>query len=346
MSKELRQRLGVDDMALILQQNRLRWYGHVLRKDDVKLRVQDQGKTWKEDCQARKLNKENAVEGRRAPLLISPCHAAARCAFRLSECRRACLTAAAPRKTYIWRFLWFSMRGRWRHSIFSNNPERTEIVLGDSCCFCPDGSADFSSLIHVSVLCCVIRSSDELVFTSYVWQVDALTALCGVMAICVDTAMIMCSALIVDVICPSTVTRTLVSAVSRVLRNWVTRVLLLEISWTRLVYRQRTVQNRLIALSSRILESYKRSSKTTSVSMAPFAYTPVLMPSSRDKSKAACYKENLHFFECRSRCRLDSTNRPSGCRRRPLGTSWSLELSRQRLCAGMYYQVRPMHHSV
>ena len=47
-----RERLGVDDMALILQRNRLRWYWHVLRKDDddwvknawsMKLRVQDQG---------------------------------------------------------------------------------------------------------------------------------------------------------------------------------------------------------------------------------------------------------------------------------------------------------------
>jgi len=34
LSKELRERLGVDDIALILQQNRLRQYGHVLRKDD------------------------------------------------------------------------------------------------------------------------------------------------------------------------------------------------------------------------------------------------------------------------------------------------------------------------
>jgi len=46
-SKELRERLGVDDIALILQQNRLRW-------------------TWKEvvreGCQARKLNKEDAVD--------------------------------------------------------------------------------------------------------------------------------------------------------------------------------------------------------------------------------------------------------------------------------------------
>ena len=34
LSKELRGRLGIDDIALVLQQNRLRWYGHVLRKDD------------------------------------------------------------------------------------------------------------------------------------------------------------------------------------------------------------------------------------------------------------------------------------------------------------------------
>jgi len=33
-SKELRERLGVDDIALILQQNRLRSYGHVMRKDN------------------------------------------------------------------------------------------------------------------------------------------------------------------------------------------------------------------------------------------------------------------------------------------------------------------------
>jgi len=48
-SKELRERLGVDDIALVLQQNRLRWYWHVLREDDddwvkkcMELRVQDQ----------------------------------------------------------------------------------------------------------------------------------------------------------------------------------------------------------------------------------------------------------------------------------------------------------------
>jgi len=34
LSKELRERLGIDDIALVLQQNRLRWYGHVLRKED------------------------------------------------------------------------------------------------------------------------------------------------------------------------------------------------------------------------------------------------------------------------------------------------------------------------
>jgi len=33
-SKELTERLGIDDIAFVLQQNRLHWYGHVLRKDD------------------------------------------------------------------------------------------------------------------------------------------------------------------------------------------------------------------------------------------------------------------------------------------------------------------------
>jgi len=33
--KELRQRLGIDDIILILQQNRLQWYGHVLREEDT-----------------------------------------------------------------------------------------------------------------------------------------------------------------------------------------------------------------------------------------------------------------------------------------------------------------------
>ena len=59
----------MDDIALILQQNRLRWYGHVLRKDDddwVKKCMEHEvegsrprgrpKRTWKEvvreDCQA------------------------------------------------------------------------------------------------------------------------------------------------------------------------------------------------------------------------------------------------------------------------------------------------------
>ena len=66
-------------LTLVLQQNRLRWYGHVLRKDDddwVKKCMEHEvegsrprgrpKKTWKEavreDCQARKLNKEDAVD--------------------------------------------------------------------------------------------------------------------------------------------------------------------------------------------------------------------------------------------------------------------------------------------
>jgi len=33
-SKGLRERLGLEDMISVVQQNRLRWYGHVLRKED------------------------------------------------------------------------------------------------------------------------------------------------------------------------------------------------------------------------------------------------------------------------------------------------------------------------
>jgi len=71
-SKELRERLGIDDIALVLQQ---RWYGHLLRKDDddwVKkcMEYEVQGprpkRTWREvvqeDCQARKMNKEDAMD--------------------------------------------------------------------------------------------------------------------------------------------------------------------------------------------------------------------------------------------------------------------------------------------
>jgi len=77
-SKELRDRLGIDDMALVLQQNRLRWYGRVLRKDDddwVKKCMEYEVKgprpkrTWREVvreyCQARKLNKEDAMDCRK-----------------------------------------------------------------------------------------------------------------------------------------------------------------------------------------------------------------------------------------------------------------------------------------
>jgi len=78
-SKELRERLGVDGIALVLQQNRLRWYWHVLRKegdDCVKkcMEYEVEGprprgrpkRTWREvvreDCQARKMNKENTID--------------------------------------------------------------------------------------------------------------------------------------------------------------------------------------------------------------------------------------------------------------------------------------------
>jgi len=77
--KELRERLGTDDIILILQQNRLRWYGHVLRKEDTDwvqkcMEYEVEGsrprgrpkRTWKQvvqkDCQVCNLNKEDAME--------------------------------------------------------------------------------------------------------------------------------------------------------------------------------------------------------------------------------------------------------------------------------------------
>jgi len=85
-SKELRERLGIDDMILILQQNRLRWYGHVLRKEDTdwvkkcmeyEVVSRPRGipkRTWREvlrkDCQARNLNREDAMDRGRWKKLI------------------------------------------------------------------------------------------------------------------------------------------------------------------------------------------------------------------------------------------------------------------------------------
>jgi len=80
-SKELSERLGIDedDIAFVLQQNRLRWYGHVLRKDDddwVKkcMEYEVEGprprgrpkRTWREvvreNCETRKPIKEDAMD--------------------------------------------------------------------------------------------------------------------------------------------------------------------------------------------------------------------------------------------------------------------------------------------
>jgi len=86
-SKELRERLGIDDIILILQQNRLRWHGHVLRKEDtgwvkkcMECEVEDSRprgrpkRTWKEvvqkDCQTCSLNKEDAMDRGRWKKLI------------------------------------------------------------------------------------------------------------------------------------------------------------------------------------------------------------------------------------------------------------------------------------
>ena len=48
-SKELRERLGIDDIALVLQQNRLRWYGHVLSGVLLKMEVGIRKGAWQRD---------------------------------------------------------------------------------------------------------------------------------------------------------------------------------------------------------------------------------------------------------------------------------------------------------
>jgi len=86
-SKQLRERLGIDDIILILEQNRLRWYGHVLRKEDTDwvkkcMEYEVEGsrprgrpkRTWKDavqkDYQAHNLNKEDAMASGRWKKLI------------------------------------------------------------------------------------------------------------------------------------------------------------------------------------------------------------------------------------------------------------------------------------
>jgi len=87
LSKELRERLGIDDIILILQQNRLQWYGHMLQKEDTDwvkkcMEYDVEGsrprgrpkRTWKEvvqkHCQACNLNKEDAMDHSRQKKLI------------------------------------------------------------------------------------------------------------------------------------------------------------------------------------------------------------------------------------------------------------------------------------
>ena len=89
-SKELRETLGIDDIILILRQNRLRWYGHVLQKEYIDsfdwvkkcMEYEVEGsrprgrpkRTWREvvqkDCKARNLNREDAMDHGRWKKLI------------------------------------------------------------------------------------------------------------------------------------------------------------------------------------------------------------------------------------------------------------------------------------
>jgi len=86
-NKELSERLGIDNIILILQQNRFRWYVYVLCKEDTDwvkkcMEYEVEGsrprgkpkRTWKEvvqkDCQARNLNREDAMDRGRWKKLI------------------------------------------------------------------------------------------------------------------------------------------------------------------------------------------------------------------------------------------------------------------------------------
>ena len=73
-SKELREKLGIDDIILILQQNRLRWYGMCCEKKIMTGWRGRPKRTWSEvvqkDCQARNLNRKDAMDRGRWKKLI------------------------------------------------------------------------------------------------------------------------------------------------------------------------------------------------------------------------------------------------------------------------------------
>jgi len=72
-SKELRDRLGIDDIVLILQQNRLQWYAHVLREEDndwVKKCMEYEVEGSRPTVKPCNLNRENAIDCGRWKKLI------------------------------------------------------------------------------------------------------------------------------------------------------------------------------------------------------------------------------------------------------------------------------------
>ena len=87
-SEELIEGLGINDIILVLQQNRLQWYGHMLLKEDMDwvkkcMQYEVEGsrptgrskRTSREvvqkDCQARKLNRLDAMDRSRWKKLIT-----------------------------------------------------------------------------------------------------------------------------------------------------------------------------------------------------------------------------------------------------------------------------------
>ena len=87
----MKDRPQIDDIIFVLQQNRLQWYGHVLQKEDTDWSMSTYGvcieyevegsrprrrpkRTWTEvvqkDCQAHKLNRNDAMDRNRWKKLI------------------------------------------------------------------------------------------------------------------------------------------------------------------------------------------------------------------------------------------------------------------------------------
>jgi len=128
-----------------------------------------------------------------------------------------------------------------------------------------------------------------------------LTALCVVIAVYAATAKTTCDALTVVDICLYIVTRTLVSSATRVKKlskRFSVRNIVNEVN--RPTARGTESFDSFVASNSELINAFV---ETIDASVAPYAYTPVLTPSLRARSKVA-YKEYQLFS--RLRCKIST----------------------------------------